>query len=65
MRPETEERVPKYNNQEEEQCMWQVQPSHLSITLNFFLLQTLFMVPVLHFAIISTPDTSFNHCYPY
>ena len=31
-----------------------MQPSHLSITLNLILLQTLFMVPVLHFATIST-----------
>ena len=39
MRPESEERVPKYDNQEEEHGMWQMQPSHLSITLNFFLLK--------------------------
>ena len=56
----TEERVPKYNNQEEGQGMWQMQPSHPSITLNFFSLQTLAMVPVLHFAIISAPDISFQ-----
>ena len=65
MKPESEERVPKYKNQEEEKGMWQMQSSHLSITLNFVLLQTFSMVPVLHFAIISTPDISFNHCSPY
>ena len=65
MRPETEERVPKYHNQEKEQGMWQMQSSHLSIILNFSLLQTFFMVPVLHFAIISTHGIPFNHCSPY
>ena len=29
MRLETEERILKYNNQEEEQGMWQIQTSHL------------------------------------
>ena len=44
MKPETKERVPKCINQEEEQGMWQLQPSHLSITLNFFLLQIFFNI---------------------
>ena len=49
MRPKIEERFPKYNSQEEEQGIWQMRPSHLSIILNFFLLQTFFMVSLLHF----------------
>ena len=65
MRPKIEERFPKYNSQEEEQGIWQMRPSHLSIILNFFLLQTFFMVSLLHFAEISVPDISFNHCSPY
>ena len=60
-----EERFPKYNSQDEEQGIWQMRPSHLSIILNFFLLQTFFMVSLLHFAEISIPAISFNHCSPY
>ena len=44
MKPEIIERVPNYINQEEEQGMWQMHPSYLSITLNFFLLQILFNI---------------------
>ena len=64
MRPEKEERVPKHNNQGKKQGLWQLKPSHLNITLNFFLLQMFFMVPVSHFAIISTCDISSNDCFP-